>query len=82
MTYFKIDPNKFIKYDESSNSVSIVLKSDIKAQRDALKNVPPVPSDAILLDWAKKNYPGIEQMGRDKEKIAELNQVLAELNAL
>lgn len=82
MQYYKIDPDKFIQYDETTNIVSLILKSDLIQQRANLLNVPPVPSNAILLDLAKLNYPGIAEMGRDKEKIIELNSIITQLNAL
>lgn len=82
MMYFKVGQGKFIQFDETTSVASVILKSDIVAQRDSLINVPPVPSNQVLLDWARINYPGIAQMGRDKEKIAELNNLLSILNAL
>ena len=80
MMYFKIDAHTFIQYDEVGGGLSVILKSDLIAQQEKLKNVPPAPDNATLLAWAKINYPGIENMGRDKDKIAELNDLIAKLN--
>lgn len=82
MIYLKIDSNKFVEFDETSSTVSLILKSDLVRQRTTLQSAPPVPANSVLLDWAKINYPGIAEMGRDKDKIAELNAFLVILNAL
>lgn len=81
MKYLQIDTNIFIKYDEEVKIAEVISKSELKDQIDNLKkNLPKVPNDKELLVWAKKNYPGLENIDEELKRIDLLEKELAQLN--
>lgn len=80
MIYFTIDEKlgKYIEYNDKTDTVRVFIKSDLEKQNEdaqaRLAEIPPAPTDKVLLEWARANYP---IMNYANEK-ANLEKVISE----
>jgi hypothetical protein len=80
--YIQIDDDTFIQYDSDNQTTLIISKSSLEKQINALQtNTPTVPTDDVLLAWAKENYPGISQINDAQNLIANLQAQLDQLDS-
>jgi len=83
MRYFKVDSDIYLSYDEASKTSSVISRTEIKELTDRLlKDMPEVPNDAELLEWANANYPGILNISNQNKRVDELQARLVELNKI
>jgi len=83
MKYFKADADTFIKYDDVNASVFIVSKKALKERADKISdNAPKMPTDKELLDWARLNYPGIEGLSHEQEKLDRIKDEIKEIEKI
>ena len=81
MKYFKVDSDKYLGYDENNDTSRVISKKSLKDLIDKLtKELPPTPTDAELLKWAKINYPGFSSIEDQKKRIKQLQAELDELD--
>jgi hypothetical protein len=84
MQYFKVedDADRWVMYDPDANSSMVISKKEIDEQiKEAearLKEIPDMPDDKTLLEWAKENYP---MMDYSTEKTA-LEKIIADNTAI
>ena len=83
MQYFKANNDIYLGYDEVSKAASVISKKVLKNVIDKLiQELPPTPTDAELLKWAKENYPGYLNMEEQKKRIKEKQDELKELDKI
>lgn len=60
--YIQLDDNKWIKVIDGKPSILIPidLQEELQTINDRLAELPPDPTDAELLAWAKLHYPGLD----------------------
>ena len=79
--YIQIDDDTFLLYDSDTQVASTISKSSLEKQiSDLQTNVPQIPSDDVLLAWAKENYPGISNINDTQVQISELQDQLDQMN--
>lgn len=68
MQYIKIDEDKYIELDDTTNKSNIIFKSELENELESLQiqidALPPMPSDEELLYWAKLNYTNEDSRNR------------------
>ena len=80
--YIQIDDDTFILYDSDTQVASTISKSSLEKQiNDLQTNVPQVPSDDVLLAWAKENYPGIAQINDTQTQINNIQEQLDQMES-
>lgn len=81
----KIDADKFVEIDDSKTRSSIISKNEIEKEvlllEQQIASIPPMPSDAELLAWARSVYPNADVRNRDilESHIGDLNKKLEKL---
>jgi hypothetical protein len=85
----KIDDTKFISYDETLGSAEVVdpsvLKLELETVNKRLEEIPPDPSDAVLLEWARLNYPRTDYSAEKnflEQKKSKLEKIKQGIEAL
>lgn len=83
MIYFKVDADTFIRYDEIDKNVKIVSLKLLKEMAiEIAANIPIMPTNAVLLAWARINYPGITTVGDGQKKLDRINAEIVEINKI
>lgn len=88
MKYIKIDADTFVEYDKTDRTSQLVFKSAIESElaltQTQLSALPPSPSNAELLAWAKANYTDSDMRARDvlEKSINKLQNKLDKINLL
>lgn len=88
MKYIKIDDDAFVEYDKTDKTSQIIFKSEIEAEialtQSQLSTLPPSPSNAELLAWAKENFRDSDIRARDtlEKSINKLQNKLDKINLL
>lgn len=87
MRYIKLNEDKWIEYDESTDVSKVIIKSELEAQlaecQSQLDEIDLI-TDEQLLVWAKENYPYIKSVpDRDMlvDRINSITSILENLNA-
>lgn len=88
MKYIKIDADTFVEYDKTERTSTLILKSAIESElaltQAQLSALPPSPSNADLLAWAKANFNDSDIRARDtlEKSINQLQNKLDKINLL
>lgn len=61
-TYLEVDLDKWVKIENERATVlfPVSLQEELAVVNQRLSELPPEPSEAELLAWARLNYPGID----------------------
>lgn len=74
MKIAKIDENLVCEYDPDTLRSKVYctsqLENCIRASSERLTEIPAEPSDAELLEWARKNYPRLDY-SKEKQILTE-----------
>lgn len=66
--YLSIDQDKFVRLDVERNIAVVFSISELQAEYRSLlrelENLPPSPTDADLLAWAREHFPGVDYEAR------------------
>lgn len=83
MQYFKVNEDIYLGYDAINKTASVISKKLLQSVIDKMiKELPPTPTDAELLKWAKINYPGLSSIDDQKKRIKEKQDELKELDKI
>lgn len=88
MKYIKIDDDTFVEYDKTDKTSQLVFKSAIESEialtQSQISALPPVPSNAELLAWAKANYDNSDIRSRDvlEKSVNQLQNKLDKIKLL
>ncbi len=88
MKYIKIDADTFVEYDKTTRESQLFSKSAIESEisltQSQLDALPPKPSNAELLAWAKANFENADVRARDtlEESVKQLQNKLDKINLL
>ena len=87
MNYIKVTDDVYVKVDTTRSKAEyldrVALTREFKYQRRLLEELPEMPSEEELLEWARENHPYNSDIGRSRAvieaKIAELKADLKEM---
>ncbi len=88
MKYIKIDADTFVEYDKATKESRLVSKSSIESEIETtqaqINALPPTPSNAELLAWAKANYTDSDIRALDvlENVVKTLGNKLTKINEL
>lgn len=84
MIYLKIKAGVWVRYDEGSETGTILFRRKLVEQKQELKarinELPTYPTNAELLAWAKANYPAPDTSAEYTTLTAKLNAIQADLD--
>jgi len=81
LLYFKIDPGKFIQFDDVTNRAQILVKAELQDEkRDLITRIgtpdPGLPqTNADWIAWAKSHYPYVDHSA-EQRRLDEVNAIL------
>lgn len=79
--YFKVDSDIFLKYNSDNRTCEVISRNALQQLADKLtKELPQKPTDKELLEWARRNYPGLDNIDEGQKRLDEVNSELAELD--
>lgn len=88
MKYIKIDDDTFVEYDKTDKTSRLVFKSAIESEialtQSQIDSLPPPPSNAELLAWAKANFDDSDIRARDvlEKSVNQLKNKLDKISLL
>jgi hypothetical protein len=86
MIYSKIKAGVWVKYEDGNESGSILFKRKLVERKRALlasiAEIPPAPTDAELLEWAREHYPVVDTSVARQRLESELAVIEADLEQM